>query len=196
MRTTLFYSLTVLFIIALYGCSGTQTKTGSGFQKELEDAPCWVKKGCSCFSGEKKKLVCGVGSMGGTDNLTMCRNTATARGRTEIARTLDLGVKAMLKDYQKTMTGGTAYGKVADDEQWVLDVSKQVTDISLPGTRPEDTWISEEGTCFALVVLDTESFSSAIQGLKGLDEKVKKYIEENAEKAFKQLDEEVEKLGK
>jgi len=36
-------------------------------------------------------------------------------------------------------------------------VSKQITDTTLSGTRLEDTWISNAGHFWALVVLDTEA---------------------------------------
>ena len=31
-------------------------------------APVWIRKGCGAFFGEKKKLICGVGAIGGMTN--------------------------------------------------------------------------------------------------------------------------------
>ena len=42
--------------------------------------------GCSAFSGEKKKWICGVGVSGGTNNLAMCRDMATARAASKLPR--------------------------------------------------------------------------------------------------------------
>jgi hypothetical protein len=172
----------------LVGCSGATHHTGEGFSEIMKEAPPWARKGCAAFSGEKKKWICGVGSMSGTNNLSLCRSMGMARGRTEIARELSLRVKAMIKDYQRTVTGGGAMGKAADDEQYAVDVAKQITDVSLPGTRLEDSWVSDKGDCFALVVLDTEGFTGALQAAAGLDTAVKDYVIKNAEKAFAELD--------
>lgn len=175
--------------LSLSGCSGAaKHRTGRTFADTMEDAPDWARKGCAAFSGEKKKWVCGVGSMEGTNNLSLCRSTAMARGRTEIARELNLRVKAMIKDYQRSVTGGGAMHLAADDEQYAADVAKQITDISLPGTRLEDTWFSDYGHCFALMVLDLDGFRDAVAAAAGLDKSVRDYVVRNAEKAFQELD--------
>jgi len=171
------------------GCSGAaKHTTGRTFAGTMEDAPEWARKGCAAFSGEKKKWICGVGSMEGTNNLSLCRTTAMARGRTEIARELNLRMKAMMKDYQRSVTGGGAMHVAADDEQYAADVAKQITDISLPGTRLEDMWFSEDGHCFALMVLDVQGFQDALAGAMTLDQRVRDYVVRNAEKAFQELD--------
>lgn len=175
--------------LAATACGGAAKQTtGRTFAATMEDAPDWTRKGCAAFSGEKRKWVCGVGSMEGTNNLSLCRTTAMARGRTEIARELNLRVKAMVKDYQRSVTGGGAMHVAADDEQYAADVAKQITDISLSGTHLEDTWFSEDGHCFALMVLDVDGFRDAVAGAAGLDKSVRDYVVRNAEKAFQELD--------
>ena len=86
--------------------------------------------------------------MGGTRNISLARTTATARARTEIARSLNTHVSAMLKDCQASTTGGSEYAESASDEQHIVDVSKQITKASLSGTRLKKTWISPKGTVF------------------------------------------------
>lgn len=174
---------------AMVGCGGAaKHTTGRTFARTMEDAPEWTTKGCAAFSGEKKKWICGVGSMEGTNNLSLCRSTSMARGRTEIARELNLRVKAMVKDYQRSVTGGGAMHVAADDEQYVADVAKQITDVSLPGTRLEETWFSDDGHCFALMVLDLDGFRDAVAGAAGLDRSIRDHVVRNAEKAFQELD--------
>ena len=94
----------------------------------------------------------------------------------------------MIKDYQATTGDMTAVG----DEQHIVDVSKQITNMTLSGTSLRDTWISDTGAYFALVVLDTESFGQALDGMKQLNEKVRKAIIERADKAFRELDKETQ----
>ncbi len=157
---------------------------------ELEGAPAWVVQGCQAGVEEGRRVVCGVGSAGGSRSISMLRTGAMGRGRTEIARTLNVRVKAMLKDYQATKTGGELFGKSANDEQLIEDVSKQVTDRTLVGTVLKETWVSKRGTFFALMVLELDSFVTGLRSLDGLDGALREAIEVRAARAFKELDKE------
>ncbi len=173
-------------------CGGDKPIAG-GMKAEFEDAPAWVKKGCSGLEGDQKDYVCGVGSATGTRNVSLARSAAMGRARTDIARSLELRVKAMLKDYAATTTGGADFGTAAADEQHIVDVSKQVTSMTLSGTEIKDTWVSNTGTIWTLVVLDVNKFKDMVNGMKQLSEGIRKAIVERAENEFKKLDEEVEK---
>ena len=126
--------------------------------------------------------------MGGTRNISLARTTAVARGRVELARTLQVKVKAMLKDYQATTTGGEQFREASSDEQHVLDVSKQITDTALTGTEMRELWVSQNGTLYALVVLDVEKFRASLKQMEDLDEEVRRAIDERARAAFEDLD--------
>jgi len=187
-------ALLAIIAFALAACSSPQAQPVQGaLQGDLDGAPDWVLKSCNAYFGAKETGICGLGSTGGTRNITLARNAAIANGRNEIARSLEVKVKAMLKQYAATTTGGEGYGTSADDEQHIVDVSKQVTNMTLSGTKHVDTWVSPKGTLFALVVLDVEAFKDSLKQMKQLDEKVKEAIIERADKAFKELDVEIEK---
>ena len=161
---------------------------------EFKGAPDWVTKGCSTYYKAKgTPMICGVGSVGGSRNVSLMRSASTARARTEIARSLQVKVKAMLKDYQATTTGGQDFGTSAADDQNITDVSKQITDMTLSGTELEDTWVSPNGTFYALVAMDVDKFKGAISKMGNLSDSVRKAVEERADKAFGELDEEVDK---
>ena len=155
---------------------------------ELEGAPQWVLMGCANMGGETAPI-CGVGSASGTRNISMARSMAVGRARTDLARNLQVKVKALYKDYQATTTGGEDFGTAANDEQHVVDVSKQITKTTLSGTQVAATWMSKTGTLWMLVKLDPEAFSKALSGMKQLDENVRRAIVERANEAFKELDE-------
>ena len=159
---------------------------------EFVEAPPWVIQGCRAYWDDDEELICGVGSAGGSRNVSLMRTTAIGRGRTEIARTLGVQVKAMLKDYAATTTGGQEFGEAANDEQHIVDVSKQITDISLTGTEMTDSWISQNGTYYALVSLDVEKFSDAVSRMDQLSESVRRAVVERAQDSFKELDDEIE----
>jgi hypothetical protein len=135
---------------------------------------------------QNKKAICGTGSVSGMTNVALARSAAEARARTELARSLQTRVKAMLKDYQAATQGGPE-NKTAS-EQHIEDVSKQITDQSLSGTRLEDTWISNAGTFWALVVLDTDAFKDSLNNMKQLDDHIRAAIVKRADKAFSDLD--------
>ena len=161
---------------------------------ELANAPDWVTRGCSAFWGdENPSQICGVGSAGGSRNHSLMVTASQGRGRTAIARSLDLHVKAMLKDYQATTTGGEEYGENAADEQHIVDVSKQLTDIDLVGVEQRDMWISPSGQVYVLMVYDAEKFSNAVSSMANLSETIRQAVIERADASFRDLDEELEK---
>ena len=160
---------------------------------DLAGAPDWILRGCSAFWGDDTPaMICGVGSMAGTRNHSLAISGARARGRTAIARTLDTKVTAMLKDYQATTTGGEEFGTAANDEQHLVDVSKQLTDIELTGVEQRDMWISPSGVVYVLMVYDAAKFKDAVSQMSQLSESVRKAVIDRADASFEELDEAIE----
>jgi hypothetical protein len=177
-------SLALLGIVV--GCGTSPPKPQNALQAELVGAPKWAQGACQ-LGMPNKKGVCGTGSVAGMTNISLARSAAEGRARTELARSLQTRVKAMLKDYQAATQGGP--GNKTASEQHIEDVSKQITDTTLSGTRLEDTWISNGGTFWALVVLDTDAFKDSLSNMKQLDERMRAAIVQRADKAFSELDE-------
>ena len=154
----LVFAAAIAALIFTTGCgSSAPSNTSSTVSGEYEGAPEWVTKGCAAYFGDKN-AVCGVGSAAGSRNISLLRTAAQGRGRSELARSLSLKVKSMLKDYQATTTGGEYFVQHANDDQHIEDVSKQLTNLTLSGTRLDDTWISNSETIYVLMILDVESF--------------------------------------
>lgn len=176
------------------GCAVTpEIGEGTPLEDEFVGAPGWVIQGCRAHWDDDEGMICGIGSAGGSRNVSLMRTTAIGRGRTEIARTLSTQVKAMLKDYASTTTGGQEFGRAANDEQHIVDVSKQITDMSLSGTEMADSWISQTGTYYALVALDVEKFSDAVSRMDQLSESVRRAVVERAEDSFSEMNQEIER---
>lgn len=188
-----FFIPCALLALVAMGCGGAPAKTApqNAMQAAFAGAPEWVL-GCDSYF-EGKPVVCGVGSVSGTRNPGLAVSAAEGRGRTKIARSLQTQVKSMLKDYQSTTTGGDAFGEASNDEQHIEDVSKQVTKLSLSGTKKKKTWIGPDGTLHVLMVLDVETFKDSLSKMKQLDERVRKAVVERANKAFSELDDEMDK---
>jgi hypothetical protein len=171
-------------------CSSAPQESEMPTEGPLANAPPWVVKGGHAYWGDESDgHISGVGSAEGTRNKALARTMAIGRARTEISRSLATKVTAMLKDYQSTTTGGAEFGESANDEQHIEDVSKQITETTLSGTTPMDTWWSPDGTIYVLVAMDYENFSEAVAKMNQLSEGVRKAVQERAEEAFTELDE-------
>jgi len=172
----------LLASLAAAGCAtGEKDRAPTdGLAVKLAEAPDWVRSNCNSYwdDGGATKI-CGVGSFRGTRNIALARTTAVARGRTEIARTLETTIEAILEDYQSTDAGG---------EQRVEVVTRQITDFTLSGSEMLDTWISDYGTLYALVALDLESFQESLGQMGNLPEPVRETVRERAPRAFSELD--------
>ncbi len=173
-----------LIFVGCGGNDGPKINTDSELGQEFIGAPEWVIEG----RGQENKKIYGVGSVNGTKNIALARSSAQGRGRTEIARSLQLKVKSMLKDYQASSTGGEEFNKNAWDEQYIEDTSKQITDISLSGTVQENTWMSGTGTLWILMAMDVERFKDSIKKMGTLSEGMRDYIAANAARSFAELD--------
>ena len=172
------------------GCGAhSLPKTHAVAGAEYDGAPCWVTTGGACLQKDgKAKFVYSVGSAGGTRNAGLARDAALGRARTELARSLQVTVKSMLKDYQATTTGGAEFGTAANDEQHIEDVSKQITDLTLSGTEMNDMWVNHLGNTYVLARLDIEGFKSAVQRMGQLSESIRQAVVQRADKAFDELD--------
>ncbi len=179
----------LMLSLGAWGCAGKEKaqKDDGSLAGELAGAPAWVKKGCSSYwDNKEERKICGVGSVNNTDSMSMAQSTAKSRARTAVARTLQTEVESMLKDYQ----ANTAQGDEFQDEQKIVDVSKQVTDMSLSGTRQIDSWMSDSGTYYVMMAMNLEDFQSTLNEMNELSEQVRKAVSERAEKNWRELDEE------
>ncbi|MDJ0868267.1 MAG: LPP20 family lipoprotein [Myxococcota bacterium] len=185
------YLLGLALVLAVAACSSKGPRPiPDVVEDELDGAPEWVTGNCQTYweDEDQRPQLCGVGSMGATRNISLAQTTATARARTEIARRLELRVQSILKDYQATTTAGAGFGSAANDEQFVTDTSKQITDFTLRGTEPTDSWVSEAGTYYSLVSLDLDQFRDALSQMSQLSDGTRRAVEERASLAFEELD--------
>jgi hypothetical protein len=161
------------------GCASPPAESAA-LDPELDGAPAWVVRGCP---GSENRI-CGVGSASGMQNSALRRTAAIGRARTEIARNLQVRVVALLKDYASTTAGGADFRRTPDDEQHIVDVSKQITNMTLAGTEIMDTWTSRSSTYYALVTLDVEKFNHTVGRMNQLSESVRSAVIEGSEDAF------------
>lgn len=150
-------------------------------------APAWVTQPAK-YKPSGEPLLCGEGSVAGAKNISLAQSGAQGRARTALARMLEVKVKAMLKDYQASVSASGGAGSVASDEQAIVDASKQITNTTLQGTEVLETWVSSKGTLHALVCLNVPKFKAALASMSQVNEKLKKAVEQRAEKAWAEID--------
>src|SRR5689334_17800746 len=93
------YLRSIALACLLGACGGSAEPAAA--HSALAGAPAWVTGDCRKHFGQTaSEVICGVGAVSDVKSPTLARNAAMGRGRTEIARYLEVRVKAILTDYQ------------------------------------------------------------------------------------------------
>lgn len=164
-------------------------KNGKGGEEDaekkvdpLEGAPVWVTQDCRDHFKDEP-VICGVGSVSNVESASLARNTAMARGRTEISRYLTVEVRSIITDYQAQKGGKT--------EQEIEDQSTQISEMTLSGSRMASFFIGKDGTYYSLMVLELDAFKESVEAASTLEQELKQALINNANKAFSVRDSEV-----
>jgi len=188
-----FYALSVLMIIASIVVSGCSSAPVSPAASKGE--PEWITKGSGAFDTPKGKIFFGVGSAQGIKNRSLLISAADNRARAEIAKIMETYVAVLTKDYMVSTAGGADVSKSAE-EQHIEQTLKSFSQMTLNGAEIVDRWKDpSDNTQFALAKLDLTAFKDTLDKAKELNSKVRDYIKENANKAFDELEKEIEKRG-
>lgn len=184
--------LVPVLLAALVACGSSNSKdakTGKGSENggeenenSLEGAPVWVTQDCRDHFKDEP-VICGVGSVSGVDSPSLARNTAMARGRTEISRYLSTEVKSIITDYQAQKGGKT--------EQEIEDQSTQISEMTLSGSRMSSYFVGKDGTYYSLMVLELDAFKQSVEASSTIEQELKQALIDNANKAFSVRDSEI-----
>lgn len=187
MKKRIWFCLALMAALA-GGCSSTpETKVAKGYvNPALEGAPAWVLDPSS---------VPGLAAVGsaqrGLGGLQFQRNEAMASGRDELARMLSLRVKNSFENFAQ-QTG------VADSQTFdkvTKDVSKQLANETLTGSKQKDLWLAPDGTMWILVALDPKSVSEVAKQrvVSSLKNENAKYQQAEAKEALAKLEADIDK---
>jgi len=186
MRKLLYAFLVVLAVgIFLSGCSKKEEPKKLEHAC-LEGAPSWV------IDPTMEGGLSGLGSAKiGNAGIQFARTEAISVARDEIARTMEVKVKNMFKNFTQ-VTG------VGDDEtvdRVAVNVSKQVASQTLSGSMPKEAWISPCNEYYTLVVLDPASVQNAVKenALSSFKNEKALWQQFQAKKAHDELEKEIEK---
>ncbi len=151
--------------------------------------PDWVKEGAGIMNKDDSKSIYGVGAVIGVKNEPLAWETAENRARAELARTFRTYTAYLMQDYAASTAAGD-FTKSAE-EQNVERAVKTFSAVTLNGVRPIDRYKDEDtSTYYVLTKLSFGEMKEALQQAQELDAEVREYVRENAEKAFKKLEQE------
>lgn len=111
----------------------------------LKGAPGWV------IDPSMEGGLTGLGSAKiGAAGLSFARTESIANARDEMARSLSIKVKNMFKNFTQV----TGVGDAQTVDKVAANVSKQVANETLEGSKPKQVWISPCNEYYVLVVMD------------------------------------------
>ncbi len=170
-------TLLIMSAFFLFGCA-----TGGG-------KPAWVTKGAGAFPKEKKVLY-GVGIVEGVNSAALRRTTADNRAIAEVSKQISVMSTSLMRDYMAS-TSATDPEKTSG-EQYIENTVKTFASNTVSGIKITDRWDNGK-TAYSLAALNIEDLKNMAGQVSELSESVKKYIKENAEKAFNKLEAEQSK---
>jgi len=189
MLKRLFLLLLVLALGGLFvaGCGKKVKKVDNeALEEEFKHAPAWV------LGNYEEGSIVAVGSaVIGKSGMQFAKTEALALGRNELARQTSIKVKALVNNFvQQTGLG---------DEQLVdrfsKQMTKQITNVTLSGSRQKDMWISPSKELYVLVVMDPAAVKATVK--KELTTSYKndqaRWQEFKAKNGEAELDREIEK---
>jgi len=188
-RLMLSMAMAALAVFMLYGCGGDEPVKDTGMES-LESSPKWVLMGGAAFPDDQGRAFYGVGSAPKMRDRSMQRQRAKLRATDDLAAQMETYVASLQKDYAASTSDGSA--ETIEDHFEV--VRKQVTAQTLSGVQFNDIWMDKSnGEMFVLVKLDLVAFKDSIEKARELNNQVKEYIRQNADRLHDELKAEEEK---
>lgn len=189
MKKFLLIVLVITALLAVAGCSSKNTAVSAAqYNKCYKDAPSWVLMG-----GAEGGLSAVGSAQIGNAGLSFARTEAMANGRDEIARILQLKVSNMVKNFTQT----TGIGDAQTVDKVSANVSRQLANQTLTGSKAKQTWISSEcNELFILVVADAPAMEEDIKAqiTSSYRNEQALWQQIQAKNALKEMDEQIEKV--
>ena len=142
-------------------------------------------------------MIFAVGIAADNPNPAARRSQAIARGRSELARTLQTSVQSMVKDYMQTNRDFYDMD-TASSMEYFEDISRQVTDEVLVGSRQVNAWRDPaDNTLYVLMRLDFDDVIAEYKASMSqayAREAQRKRIKANADAFEDELDTQIDKL--
>ena len=169
------------------GCSKKVKKVDNeALEEEFKHAPAWV------LNGYEEGSISAVGSaVIGKSGMQFAKTEALAQGRSELARQTSIKVKTLVNNFVQQ----TGLGDDQLVDRFSKQMTKQITNETLSGSRQKDMWISPSSELYILVVMDPTAVKESVK--KQLTTSYKndeaRWQEFKAKNGEAELDREIEK---
>jgi len=172
---------------------------------DLAGAPIWVTRGSpSLYKGDDLLTLYGVGSSGPhapgkkskphaqngkvqAADRGLDRSDAVLQAKKQITSALSIIVMDILRDYG-AKGGDAGLRSLAGDAKGMEELSRQLTAKVVAEAPVMDSWVSPDGSVYALVKCDSDAFIYRVSSMQDLTEATRKGIMERADKAFEHFD--------
>jgi hypothetical protein len=141
--------------LLLTGCSKKVKKVDNeALEEEFRHAPAWV------LNGYTEGSISAVGSaVIGKSGIQFAKTEALAQGRNELARQTSTKVKALVNNFVEQ----TGLGDDQMVDRFSKQMTKQITNVTLSGSRQKDMWISPSKELYVLVVMDPAAVKATVK---------------------------------
>jgi hypothetical protein len=184
--------LLIIFSVSLMpilnGC-GSKAKRidNEPLEQEYEHAPDWV------LAEYQEKKFSAVGSAHiGKGGIQFARTEALATARSELASQVSVSVRRLVNTFAQQ----TGIGDDQTLDAFSKQVSKQVTNETLAGSREKEMWISPSSDIYVLAVLEAELVKASVrrQVISGYQQDSAQWQAFQASNGNEELDAEIEKV--
>lgn len=182
--TSILTALGVYTLGCVVGCAAGPSESEASHPRSvneiLADAPSWVTSGCRAFwsdAEKRRQVVCGIGSAASSRNQVAAQETAIARARAAIARSLEVTIESLVRLDER-----------GSGEADLDTISHQLSSISLKGVQLESVWRAETGEVHALVSLDLARVQKTVRNSRSLSPTEREDLARRAADAFSALD--------
>lgn len=177
----------LLIGLMLTAC-GKQVKKvdNEALEEEFAHAPAWV------LNGFQEGEISGVGSTKiGKGGIQFARTEALAKARDELARQVSVKVQSLVNNF--VQQAGLGDDQLAD--AFSKQVTRQVTNETLAGSKQRDMWISPSSELYVLVVMDAAAVKESVKNevISSFQQDAARWREYQAKNADVELDKEIEK---
>lgn len=176
--------LTGLLVWAV-GCASSgapeaESPRAMSVSESFASAPAWVTEGCRAYwtnPEKRRQVVCGLGSAPSMRNRVAARETAIARARTSVARSLEVTIESLVRLEER-----------GDSDPELETIVHQLSSTSLRGLQLESVWRSPRDEVHALVSLDLDRVQKTVRSSQALTAAAREDLAQRAADAFAALD--------
>ena len=171
--------LIVVITTALF--SGCSSRTVVESDLGIKGAPEWVNDGKQALNDGDKRFFRGIGSAPSMNDVSLQKNTADNRARSELAQVFSAYMDVIASDYSAAATDGDA----TLNEQMISRTLKSATQLNLVGAQIIARWRDKKnGTIYSLAEVDLEQFKQVSTAAENMDPTLKFFIETQSKKIF------------